>query len=216
MSHVRYIGVFCANSAGFGCALNAPQRRKGAQRLSYNAIVKRWAWNILCALSLLIFAVSVTMWIRGCFFQEGIGHFTITDATTLSADRRYWTKGIGWEHGDVLIDVRQGIIDDPKPSSTGWSFSHYPLRAPYLEPDFWEGPWNFKRGRFLFLNRAFDEPNLKLWVHRLAVPLWIFLPFALPPLLWLRKWRKCRGRGFPVNTLASTSNATSEPVTIAR
>jgi hypothetical protein len=35
---------------------------------------------------------------------------------------------------------------------------------------------------------------------RMTFPLWLFLPFAIPPLLWLRRWRKTRGRGFLVET----------------
>ena len=39
------------------------------------------------------------------------------------------------------------------------------------------------------------------------LPLWLFLLFAIPPLLWLRRWRRAQGRGFPVEVGQTAAEA---------
>ena len=45
--------------------------------------------------------------------------------------------------------------------------------------------------------------SIRRWLLSQAKFLSFFLPAAIPPLLWLRDWRKNRGRGFPVKVSGS-------------
>src|SRR4051812_1982135 len=80
-------------------------------------------------------------------------------------------------HGTYLIGT-----DVNGKSSTWWYFESYRDRAPF-----------FHRLVFYY----FHGENWK----GVDVPLWFFGLFAIPPLLWVRRWRRKGGRGFAVRVV---------------
>ncbi len=56
----------------------------------------------------------------------------------------------------------------------------------------------FGLGDFELVDGVWQQPDRRVHYRALTVPLWVFLPFALPPILWWRNRKKSRGCGFPI------------------
>jgi len=162
--------------------------------------MRRWPWNIFCALSLLVFVASVTLWVRSYLIAEqiawshpshrpgktGLFGFTMSWSRGIVEFQRAggetagdfnFTKYAGWYHGilppseeNLFAADTGGYVTDIR--MAGFQFLHYFRDDGKAE---WSSVWSF------------------------IAPLWLFLPAGIPPFLWWRKWkRKRRGRGFPV------------------
>jgi hypothetical protein len=156
-------------------------------------VKRRWAWNIFCALSLLIFATSVTLWVRSYFATEVFGWFQIErDGSGAEYSLLYQRDIVGFRifRSDVL---RQS------PTFRGWRHLRFPPTSIYPPGNQQIDYVNLQFARFVFhfrRNRIYPSWFTDLVVH---IPLWLFLIFAVPPLLWWGKRRKrLGGRGFPV------------------
>jgi len=58
--------------------------------------------------------------------------------------------------------------------------------------------FNFQLAGFQ-VQRILNRPGTFLDSHLyIVLPLWLFLLFAIPPVLWVRRYRRNRGRGFAV------------------
>jgi len=71
-------------------------------------------------------------------------------------------------------------------------------------------PMNICLGQFQYLERSINWEQGRNSEHRLVLPLWLFLLFTIPPLLWVGRWRRNRGRGFPVELRATPAQASSQ------
>jgi len=164
-------------------------------RCTMPAMKRRCAWhplqgitNFFCALSLLVFVTSVTIWVRSYFVRDLV----------VWSWREVPTRDVGWELESTR--GRCGVIrhwidyDSPK--------SPMPSNLKYFkfEPKDLVGFVNTKS--FKSLGVASHS------AQGLAIPLWLFLPAGIPPFLWWRKWRRGRGgRGFPVQSPSAPSPA---------
>jgi len=63
---------------------------------------------------------------------------------------------------------------------------------------------NFSLGDFELLSMSDQEDYWITTDWFVRLPLWLFLPFAIPPILWLRRRSRRAIRGFPVEMIAST------------
>jgi hypothetical protein len=93
-------------------------------------------------------------------------------------------------------------MDFPKPGPTirRWHVEHqHP--APRLGGDEWSSletmSVNFLGIQLRY--RFTDFGGGWMSVRFVLLPFWLFLLFAIPPMLWLRRWRRSHGRGFPVD-----------------
>jgi len=168
--------------------------------------VKRWAWHIFCALSLLIFATSVTIWVRSYFVSEygrwaresqgsGWWIYRLRFDLTLSQGSLLFRREQAEQLGDYPdIDLLNGWYYSNSPSLAELYPAHPRLDATDL---------HFAGFRLVHsLSGNADGSWRSVWVF--AAPLWLFLIFALPPLLWWRKWRKRNTRGFPLEAAGAS------------
>jgi hypothetical protein len=167
--------------------------------LSPSSSLPRRANSILCAASLLVFFLSVTLWVRSYFVGEWIRRVNYwTDATAESDVTHALYYGVSWNWGTVTLRRFSAGYASRALAGITWSHSNF---KPGREPPFPRSPSDR-------INVAFGDfqlyyivvPLNKGWASQqyLAFPLWVFLPAGIPPLLWWRRWRRKQGRGFPV------------------
>jgi len=161
--------------------------------------VRRWAWNIFCALSLLVFVSNVTLWVRSCWVREYVAYWRgTTDGFSTPAHSRGISYSLQWTRGTICVSrYRQDFHGIPTLNSS-WSYvTDRPAKmfSGGKLPDDW---FYFVRGDFRIALNLGHTPDGLTSSQYLIFPLWLFLIFALPPLLWWRKWRKRNRRGFPV------------------
>jgi hypothetical protein len=154
--------------------------------------MRRRAWNIFCALSLLIFATSVTLWVRSHFVSEEFTHCS----TSANAN---WA--------DFHVDLVPGRIRfthewyyDGRVGSGFGEWYHMRLAPHVAEYEHRSRGDQFNIHcygfQLVYCIGADSYAGYSLWI--VAFPIWLFLIFAVPPLLWWRKCRKRNTRGFPV------------------
>jgi hypothetical protein len=164
------------------------------------AVKRRWAWNIFCALSLLTFATSMTLCIRSYFFVDAIG------CTLQSTPNRSVYCSLATSRGAVRFIG--SLLDGPHPADYFSTARYAQIRPAY---SMYYGQGAFLRTNFNFAGLQFVRFQIQPFSQEsayararmdtlgLILPLWLFLIFAVPPLLWWRKRRKrLGGRGFPV------------------
>ena len=146
------------------------------------------------------------IWVRGYF---------ASDTIILRRDRTYPAQQ-GFRYNHVRCDVASergyvylGWHQEEVPSNTrfadGTMWGHSPTN--YL-PLLWNGQYlspNLRFAGFWYSHSAasyapISRKSVQAWHsnHNLTVPVWIFLLLAIPPLRWWQRWRRNRGRGFPV------------------
>jgi len=163
--------------------------------------MKRWAWNIFCALSLLRFALSVTLWVRSCFIGDSISRvWQPTGSSSESYEADCSRGAVQFAH---LQFKHAGAAD-----ITG-RWSHVRTTAALtldLESEL-ASPSYLHFAGFQFVLISANNPKYGVWGWGVQVPLWLFLPAGIPPFLWPRKRRKARGVGFPMETTAMNAPA---------
>jgi hypothetical protein len=159
----------------------------------YNGGVKRWTFNTSCVISLLIFLASIALWVRTYFASDEF-------------ERKSWSSG---RESFSVIYTTRGIIniglgremDKDIHSTGGWPWTYHlitsqsPLqlaRSPDDRLFLRLGSLQFQH-RFRTTGHGWDS------VSQLTLPIWIFLPTIIPPLLWWRRWRRRQIRGFPID-----------------
>ena len=68
---------------------------------------------------------------------------------------------------------------------------------------------NLELGGFQLVHTIRSRPIDWVSQQQIILPFWFFLPAVIPPLLWRRRWRRNRGRGFPVEQI--NHGSTSSP-----
>src|SRR5262249_36356304 len=135
-------------------------------------------------LSLLILAGAMTLWIRSCFGGEGV--LWIWQRTPKQVHHWYASYG----NGSISIQHDRLDSDLLITASTGWTYYKFPDTLQY-------------RG-FGFNRVVGTGEHLKTVSQIARFPLWPFLLFAIPPIIWWRRRRKTGGRGFPLVTASAT------------
>jgi hypothetical protein len=139
-------------------------------------------------MSLLIFAAASVLFVRSWFVCDHLWYRTPDGAVT-------WTLSLS--HGSFRL-VHLSVAVDP-PHSLYWDYHPQPPIRLEIPPYI---PTSYHFAGFGFgINAGIPSSSV-------IVPLWIFLPTLIPPLLWLRRYRNERRRGFPID--APSSSATGE------
>jgi len=154
--------------------------------------VRRWAWNIFCALSLLIFATSTMLWVRSCFISEDFTHLS-------TSARMNWTDfHVELVPGRIRF-VHEWHYDQPARSGFGeWYHNRLSPQVVQYEHRNRGDQFNVRCCGFQLVYCIGADELVGCSLLIAAFPLWLFLIFAVPPLLWWRKRRKLGGRGFPL------------------
>jgi hypothetical protein len=174
--------------------------------------MRRWASNLFCALSLFVLLVSVAIWVRSYFAGEAFSlNLDWNSKMGLTFVKRAVGCRVEWQRGAIGFEAgsEEAHSNRPPVRSNGFpipSFYHQeflparPLRVMTTPGD----KLRFDRGGFQFRYGVDAVPPVTINDTEIIVPLWLFLVFALPPLLWWRKRRSGCGRGFPVTATASS------------
>jgi hypothetical protein len=168
--------------------------------------VKRWAFNLFCLFSLLIFAASVAIWVRSYFKSETAEYWWNSPALGKGpgqAGVAGW--GLGMRTGALFLWRLHIDNASAYTGPRGWSH-RYSAQSPITYSPIAPGDqFNFKGLGFQF-RRSLSPFGLgQASTFETIIPLWLFLPFAIPPILWWRKRRTNRGRGFPVEQVAKAA-----------
>jgi hypothetical protein len=165
------------------------------QRWIGRKAMKRWAFNLFCLFSLLVFASSVILLVPSFLVGQSVAFI---DGRS-SAGTLIYTAAIA--RGEMSF--ARDIFDDGGGRGTRWVWhqerkpsSLHNLRQPNDLINIEVAGFQYNRwvtGGFSWLSR---------W--HLVLPFWLFLPAAVPPLLWWRKRRKRRGRGFAVGVASAS------------
>ena len=66
--------------------------------------MRRWAFNLLCGISLLVFVGSVCLWVRIYFVQDYVGRFSQGIDLTRQPAKTPWDRwGVGSNRGTITI-----------------------------------------------------------------------------------------------------------------
>jgi len=148
--------------------------------------VKRWAWNLFCLVSLLVFVSSVTIWVRSYFVGDYVTYWSSATASCNIVCRRAALRLEYIRYDDWMGSLRR---------ERNWFYSTFP---PQLEPlQIPKADWSVD-----FKIASIHLSQGSRTMRALIFPLWLFLPAGVPPFLWWRKWRTKGGRGargFPVS-----------------
>ena len=173
----------------------------------YDDCVKCWAWNVFCLFSLLVFALSVTVWVRSYFAWEAItmGH-SWTDLERKPPVRRGATAGLEWCCGMVIVSR---LAEDGPVMAYDKITWRYERRRPikFNSPSL--SVWGVAPVQFAGLQLLYTKSNYtgtRESEARVAAPFWSFLPAAIPPIVWLRRRRKENLRGFPMAVSCATGD----------
>jgi hypothetical protein len=169
--------------------------------------VKRWA----ILLSLLVFAGSLILWVRSYLSPEAMGWSGTYPELTRNGTRvRGLSYVIGWAGGSAAFHRnRYDWPNNPYNGSGGWGYGQVEPPGPALvEPPTAEDRFNLRLAGFQV--RHFVHATKDGWQsdHHVVIPLWLFLPAAIPPVMWWRR-RKGRARGFPVRASSAGESLTA-------
>jgi hypothetical protein len=154
--------------------------------------VRCWLWNIFCVASLLVLVLSVTIWVRSWFVGEVICW------ASAPADWRSGAWSYSIASGRGAIGIRRMRW---KEAGGSWEPGLHYLRDEPISPIFpntYPALWNVRFGGFQWLYGVRTYPQNWFSYQNLVLPLWLFLPTTIPPILWWRRWWRRHARGFPV------------------
>jgi hypothetical protein len=161
--------------------------------------------NLACSISLLIFVLAVTLGILSYFEAQEIQYQSWTippSSTSTFGDARV----LRFECAQATFAFS---IESVQATTAEYPRSGLSRQSWHAESNLISGTRRRPLLDFRIVGIEFDHDD---WVRRgyngvqtcVVLPFWLFLPAAIPPILWLRRWRKNRGRGFPVDTAAAT------------
>jgi len=112
--------------------------------------------------------------------------------------------GVTCSRGNLVFGSLQQKMSGLTGGPFGWRhFQMQPLRAVIFPNAPGERAY-FSFGGLEIWGLNFSDRASSGVIRDVHVRLWLFLPFAIPPILWLRRWRRRATRGFPVEVTAST------------
>jgi hypothetical protein len=161
--------------------------------------VRRWAFHIFCAVSLLVFAGSIVLWVRSCFVSEGIArrevHSGWVDDVMAGRSLIYAAGSAG---GCIGFYRYRSEFNTILPGRSGWEYKKWPPIDYAPAPASPSDRINVHFGGFQWVHSIHVDRYGWTSHQSLTLPLWIFLPAAIPPILWWRRYRRKDKRGFPV------------------
>jgi len=168
--------------------------------------VKRWAKNIFAALCLLIFASTLTIWVisywGGGYVVRTIEKLDPAEPKFAVQEMQYVAECGG---GDVWFQRFRRDFRYEALGLAGWGYGR---GNPLWGVDSSAPPTRETTFRFAGI---YYGHRVRQWGINgmstvcLVLPLWLFLPAAIPPFIWWRRWRKKDRSGFPV-TMAESAN----------
>jgi hypothetical protein len=170
--------------------------------------MRRWASNVICALSLLIFLVAMALWVRSYAALDGF-QWESFQSRPEEIPARNLTPSVQLRGMYVNAFYSRGILmlshcrmDFPKtgPTIRRWHVQHQ-QPTPRLGGDDWSKLETMSVNilGIQLRHRFTDYGGGWTSVRFLRLPFWFFLLFAIPPVLWLRRRRQSHGRGFPMD-----------------
>jgi len=161
----------------------------------------------------MIFATAMTLWVRSYIVPDAFKRFNtqtewgasnsslmpVVKSAHLTYARAWTCKG-AIAFASTRIESRHYIG-----TKSGWVFEHTDCDDPAQHSHLPIDRVHWEAAPFRLLYRVADTDFQLGSEFVLALPLWLFLIFGIPPLLWWRTWRKNRGRGFPVEADTPTS-----------
>jgi hypothetical protein len=160
---------------------------------------RRFAFNVLAIISLLVFVTSTGIWVRSYFVGETFQRLRVQNEWL---QKPFGTEllmhGIGWAQGRIGINRTRAQVDTTVFVTNGWQYNHFdPTTAVVPSPSPFDRVY-YQFGQFRLRHTITSMGTGWISQQDLAVPLWLFLPAALPPVLWLRRRRRTSGPGFPI------------------
>jgi hypothetical protein len=155
--------------------------------------MRRWALNIFCILSLLVFGLSVVIWVWSYFVTADIERFSRqTDTTRHPPLTRTLGYGIGWAPGTLGIFHYQGESSAPATSVQTWIYREFGPKRTLITAAMPDDRVNLRFGNFQLLYRVETDAGRWQSLRLLIVPFWLFLFAAIPPVIKWRCWRRAR------------------------
>jgi hypothetical protein len=174
--------------------------------------VRRRATNLSCLFSLLVFAGSVTLGVRSYFVGEDVQwQDQRVDAAQGPFELQTRVYRLRWTRGTVALFRIHAELHFPGIASSAWQYARWSPTQNAVQAPTPADRLNLRLGGFQVLSMAWRFQTGRTSEQRLVLPLWLFLPFAIPPTLWLRQWRRSRGRGFPVDAAKPTAAESKGP-----
>ena len=163
--------------------------------------MKRWAKNLACLFSLLVFLSSVTLWVRSYFTKDSLAREVWQlDSAGQSVRTRRWTYSVFWSKGTLGVVRNRIDLEGEWPGQTAWyHLRNAPSDIATIVRDADERI-NIRCGGAQFYYLVGTQAEGWRSSQRVVLPLWLFLPAGVPPLLWWRRWKRNRGRGIAVLT----------------
>src|SRR4051812_34878629 len=147
------------------------------------------------------------IWVRSYFTAEVIARESDWTKTTpqplVVRVRMYW---IAWPRGTIAIERTSGESDLAMPTISRWHYDRAQPLENLVETGSADDRMNLRFGQFQLNHRAESWAGGWSAHQRVVLPLWAFVIFAIPPLLWLRRYRRYRGRGFPVEVAVARAD----------
>jgi hypothetical protein len=165
--------------------------------------LRRFIHAALCASSLLIFALAVIVWARSFRAWERVTFTTThTDGVAWS---RFVDHCVSWSRGNITFD-RFTVERQGGPfSADHWHYAREtPARPINVDMNVPTDRVNVGLAGFRIRLNVDDERMSRVRLARIGLPLWVFLPAAVPPVLWWRhrRYRRRADVGFSVKTLS--------------
>jgi hypothetical protein len=160
--------------------------------------MRRRLRSFLTILSLLIFVMSIVLWVRSYFVLDGFYDWSARPGSTQSFSRIYSYYEIECCRGTLCVARYQSELWESRPAE-GWSYIRTLPRPRDILPKPADDRLQIACGGFQLAYPSNGTPGAGPWFY-LVMPIWFLLPFGIPPTMWLlRRRRECRRvRGFPI------------------
>jgi hypothetical protein len=148
--------------------------------------VRRRIFNLLAAVSLILFVATVVLWMRSYFVMIDALAWWNRGPASASVHHAFET-GIGLG-GAAFCWNAQGPRVTKRP--LGWVFHGSSEDKPYYPDPAQSGHWF---GFQFYLHRRVDSNGMEIRQRFVVVPCWsIALAFAILPAQWIKRWAQHR------------------------
>jgi hypothetical protein len=167
----------------------------------------RWSIHLLCGLSLLIFLLAMGIWVPSYFVGNELEwERQVSNPLEHPIRTRRVTCTIAFKRGAVGVYVSRGQGLGSGDTYSRWSTGRETYPSSLIAPPEPFERVNVRLGNFQFVYSPHDLDRGDYSHYRVVLPLWLFGLFAIPPGLWVRRWRRGRGgRGFAVQLVETAA-----------
>ena len=111
-----------------------------------------------------------------------------------------WVRSIGLDSSRGVLGFTSSVygIGDESNRPLGWRYHALRPAPQYPMPVSRNDRLNLRFGGAQLRYMAGTNTNDLGSELDISLPLWLFGLFAIPPVLWVRRWRRKGGRGFPM------------------